>query len=982
MFIRFFATALIAGFISSSIPIATTAKTVAPANYGALRWREIGPLRGGRTTAVAGVPGAEKVYYMGMVNGGIWKTDDAGRTWDPIFDGQDTGSIGALAVAPSNENVVYAGSGEGRQRPDLAIGDGMYKSTDAGATWTHLGLRDGQQIPAIAVDPRDANRLYVAVLGHPYGPNAQRGVYRSTDGGATFERVLYKDENTGAFSVAIDPSHPDTVYATLWSARQAPWEIGSSFELPQNGLYKSTDGGTTWTQLTIGLPAKFGRASVAVAPSDSNTVYLYADSYADGGDGGSLYRSDDAGAHFTKGSDYAGIAERGDDLATVAVDPKDAQTVYVSDTSAYRSTDGGRTVTAFKGAPGGDDYQAIWINPNHPDDILLGVDQGATLSLNRGRTWSSWYNQPTAQMYHVSADDRFPYRVCGGQQESGSACVLSRGDWGQIDERDWHTAGAEEYGYVIPDPLHPGVFFGGKVERFDEATGQAQEVSPIVFRSKDRRVVRTEPLAFDPIGKRTLYFGANVVFATSNGGASWKQISPDLTRQHPAVPAVIAPFEATDPQHGMHRGVVYALAPSYVHQGTIWAGTDDGYVWVTRNGGSKWTNVTPPALTPWSKIAQIDASRFDDRTAYIAVNRFRLDDQRAHAYRTHDGGATWHDIGAGLPLGPVNAIRQDPRVAGLLYAATESGVYVSFDDGNAWQSLQENLPHTSVRDLIVHGNDLVIATHGRGFWILDDIAPLRANGIGLLTPQLAYRVRRSINTDTPLPPEEPHGQNPPDGAIIDYVLGKAAGRVSIEILDAKGAVIRRYASDDPKRAPIEGLDKPAAWERPQVWPGTSAGMHRFVWDLHVTPPAADAYDLPISAVYRDTPRIPEGPLIAPGVYRVRLTIDGNSTTKPIRIAMDPRSHMTQAQLDDQYAMARRLAEAMDRAHAAAPVARKAKAMAMADALDSAWAKCAQLLDIVDGVDAVPTKQARQAFALAIAQANHALLTTKTHVKEP
>ncbi len=966
MFVPFIAALM----LSSHIP---------PSSYGALAWREIGPLRGGRTTAVAGVPSDQKTYYMGMVNGGVWKTDDAGRTWNPIFDGQSSGSIGALVVAPSNENVIYAGSGEGRQRPDLAIGDGMYRSTDAGATWTHLGLRDGQQIPAIAVDPRDASHLYVAVLGHPYGPNAERGIYRSTDGGATFQRVLYKDQNTGAFSLAIDPNHPDTIYGTLWSARQAPWEIGSSFEIPQSGLYKSTDGGTTWNELKTGLPARIGRASVAVAASDSKVVYLYADSYADGGDGGALYRSDDAGAHFAKTNEYPGIAERGDDLTTVAVDPKDAMTVYVSDTSAYRSTDGGKTVTAFKGAPGGDDYQAIWINPNHPDDILLGVDQGATLSLNRGRTWSSWFNQPTAQMYHVAADDRFPYRVCGGQQESGSACVLSRGDWGQINERDWHPAGAEEYGYVIPDPLHPGVFFGGKVERFDEASGQAQEVSPIVFRSKKLRTVRTEPLAFDPIGKRTLYFGANVVFATTNGGTSWRQISPDLTRPHPAVPAVIVPFEATDPQKGTHRGVVYSLAPSYVHRGTIWAGTDDGYVWITRNGGTHWTNVTPAALTPWSKIAQIDASHFDDGTAYIAVNRFRLDDQSAHAYRTHDGGATWRDISAGLPLGPVNAIRADPQVRGLLYAATESGVYISFDDGDAWQSLQQNLPHTSVRDLIVHGDDIAIATHGRGFWILDDIAPLRdlardaaSPAVRFFAPALAYRVRRSINTDTPLPPEEPHGQNPPAGAILDYLLASPARRVAIIVTDASGAAIRRYASDDPTRAPIEGLDKPVAWERPQAWPGTAPGMHRFVWDLHLTPPVADAYDLPISAIYRDTPRVPEGPLVAPGTYTVRLDVDGHVTTRQVRVAMDPRNHMTQTQLADQYAIARELAGYMDRTHAAALLARKAKAASRGDALDLAWAKCAQLLDIVDGVDMPPTAQARQAFASAVAQAKLAL----------
>ena len=978
MFVRIAAIALAAAIILASAP--SHAATFAPSRYAALKWREIGPLRGGRTTAVAGVPGDEKTYYMGAVNGGIWKTGDAGRTWRPIFDGQDTGSIGALAVAPSDERVVYAGSGEGRQRPDLAIGDGVYRSSDAGATWTHLGLRDAQQIPAIVVDPRNADRIYVAALGHPYGPNPQRGVYRSTDGGATFERVLYKDENTGAFSLSLDPHHPETIYATMWSARQAPWEIGSSFEIPQSGLYKSTDGGTTWSQLGVGLPARFGRASVAVAPSDPDVVYLYADSYADGGAGGALYRSDDAGAHWMRTNDYAGIAERGADLATVAVDPKNADRVYVTDTSAYRSDDGGKTVTAFKGAPGGDDYQAIWINPNHPEDIFLGVDQGATISLDGGATWSSWYNQPTAQMYHVSADDRFPYRVCGGQQESGSACVLSRGDWGQIDERDWHTAGAEEYGYVIPDPSHPGVFFGGKVERFDEATGQAQEVSPIVFRSKSARTVRTEPLAFDPIGKRTLYFGANTVFATTNGGASWRKISPDLTRAKPAIPATIVPFEATDPAKGTHRGVVYALAPSYVHRGTIWAGTDDGLVWVTRDGGAHWRDVTPRALTPWSKVAQIDASRFDDATVYLAVNRFRLDDQRPYVYRTHDGGKTWTDISAGLPSGPVNAVREDPYVAGLLYAATESGVYLSSDDGRSWRSLQSNLPHTSVRDLVVHGNDLAIATHGRGFWILDDIEPIRelardasTPAVRFFAPASAYRVRRSINTDTPLPPEEPHGQNPPDGAILDYALRSDAKRVVISIVGPSG-VLRSYASDDPDRKPIEGLDKPAAWERPQVRPARTAGMHRFVWDLRETAPLADAYDLPISAVYRDTPRVPEGPLVAPGTYAVRLDVDGRISTRTVTVKMDPRVRMTAAQLRLQYAMADRLAACMDQTHLAALAARLAKATERGDALDAAWSRCSQLLDTVDGVDAVPTAQARQAFATALAQAHNALLT--------
>jgi photosystem II stability/assembly factor-like uncharacterized protein len=946
------------------LPQPIRAQSVAQANYAGMRWRFIGPHRGGRTVAAIGVANDTRLYYIAAVNGGIWKSDDAGRTWTPIFDGQETGSIGALAVAPSDTNVIYAGSGEGRQRPDLAIGDGIYKSTNAGASWTHLGLRDGQQIPAIAVDPRDATRLYVAVLGHPYGPNTERGVYRSTDGGATFQRVLYKDENTGAFAVTIDPQHPDTIYATLWAARQAPWEIGGSFEIPGSGIFKSIDGGTTWSPLTARLPAQVGRISLAVAPSDSSRLYAFVDTH----NGGAVYRSTDAGAHFFKMNDEPQIGERGDDLATVTVDPHDADVIYVSNTTTYRSSNGGKTFVALKGAPGGDDYQSVWINPTNSDYILLGSDQGATLSVNGGRTWSSWYNQPTAQMYHVNADDRFPYWVCGGQQESGSACVASRGAWGEVTQRDWHPVGAEEYGYVVPDPRHPGVFFGGKVERFDERTGQGQEISPIVMRSKTHRVVRTEPLAFDPLDTRTLYFGANNVYATSNGGSSWRAVSPDLTREHPGVPAVLGAFEKDDPQHGTHRGVVYALAPSYVHRGTIWAGTDDGLVWITRDRGVHWSTITPRELTPWSKIAQIDASRFDDSTAYIAVNRFRLDDQRPHAYRTHDGGKTWQPIGAGLPSGPVNAIRQDPTRRGLLYAATESGVYVSFDDGSAWQSLQLNLPHTSVRDLIVHGNDIAIATHGRGFWILDDIEPIRelarAPSLGdahLFAPALAYRVRRSTNSDTPLPPEEPHGQNPPDGAIVDYALASPAQRVVITIEDASGRIVNRYASDDPARAPIADLDKPPSWERPQQRPAATAGMHRFAWDMHEPAPASVQYDLPISAVMGDTPRVPQGALVAPGRYTVRLTVDGRSFQQPLQIAMDPRVQMTGTQLREQYAIARDISSLMNRTFDAAAAARKAKAGTAADALETLNASLGSLLDIIDGADGPLTSQARRSY---------------------
>jgi photosystem II stability/assembly factor-like uncharacterized protein len=940
---------------------------VSPALYRDLHWRFIGPLRGGRTTSITGVAGHPNLFYIGVVNGGIWKSDDAARTWQPIFDSQPTGSIGALAVAPSDPNVVYAGSGEGLQRPDLAIGDGIYKSTDAGATWAHLGLRNGQQIPAIAVDPKNPDRLFVAVLGHPFGPNDERGVYRSLDGGATFARVLFKNENVGAYDVVLDPHDPNVVYATLWAARQAPWEIGGSFEIPGSGIYKSADGGTTWSQLTTGLPQRMGRAEIAAAPSDPQRVYAYADTPDDGG---AVYRSDDSGAHFEKTNGDAAIAQRGDDLVSIAVDPHDANVLYLTNTSTYRSSDGGKTFVAIKGAPGGDDYHTVWIDSGNSNVIALAADQGATISVNHGRTWSTWYNQPTAQMYHVSADDRFPYWVCGGQQESGSACVSSRGDWGAITQRDWHTVGAQEYGYVIPDPLHPGVFFGGKIERFVERTGQTQEVSPIALPSKRYRVVRTEPLAFDRFDRGRLYFGSNVVFATDDGGMRWHVISPDLTRVHAGVPPVLGPFESGDPQHGMHRGVVYAIAPSYRRRGTIWAGTDDGLVWITRDGGAHWRNVTPPGMTPWSKVAQIGASRFDDDTAFVAVNRFRLDDLRPYVYVTRDGGMHWQLSVTGLPNEPVNAVRQDPQEPRLLYAATENGAYVSFDGGAHWQSLQLGLPHTSVRDLIVHGNDAIVATHGRGFWILDDVTPLRAlarEGTELLArggyffaPAPAYRVRRSLNTDTPLPPDEPTGENPPDGAILDYALAGNARRVTITIADASGRVVRRYASDDPEPAPIPDLDKPAYWERPFRRPATGEGMHRFVWDLREPPPQSVAQDLPISAVPHDTPRVPEGALVVPGRYTVTLDADGRTLQRSLTVVMDPRVSITSAQLRQQYTLARELTSLMGRSFRDATTAKSAGHETSAELFESINESAAQLLDTIDGADAPPTSQATAA----------------------
>jgi len=947
--------------------------SVSPSFYRALHWRFVGPLRGGRTVALAGVPDRPNLFYIAAVNGGIWRTQDAGRTWTPIFDGQPTGSIGALAVAPSDPRIVYAGSGEGLQRPDLAVGDGIYKSTDGGTTWMHLGLRDGQQIASMAVDQKDPNRLFVAVLGHPYGPNPERGVYRTLDGGSTFTRVLYENENTGAFDVVIDPNDPSVVYATLWAARQAPWEIGASFEIPGSGIFKSSDGGSTWRPLTDGLPQRIGRAEVAVAPSDSRVVYAYADVEKKGDEAGALYRSDDGGAHFALVNDAAEIAQRGDDLVSLAVDPVTPQIVYLTNTSTYRSADGGRTMVAIKGAPGGDDYHTVWVNPHDSKIIALASDQGATISVDDGATWSSWYNQPTAQMYHVNADDRFPYWVCGGQQESGSACVASRGNWGEVTERDWHTVGAQEYGYVVPDPLHPGITYGGKVEKHDEGTDQTQEVSPIALPSKQYRVVRTEPIAFDRFDRHRIYFGANLVFASENGGESWRAISPDLTRAHAGVPAVLGPFENDDPANGAHRGVVYALAPSRVRPGTIWAGTDDGQLWIAHDVSSgamaHWENITPPELTPWSKISQIDASPFDDRTAFVAVNRLRLDDFHPYVYVTRDGGRNWQSITAGLPDQPVNAIRQDPTARNLLYAATENGVEVSFDGGERWQSLQNDLPRTSVRDVIVHDNDLIVATHGRGFWILDDVEPLRElagavlpNAPYLFAPQRAYRVRRSTNTDTPLPPEEPMGENPPDGAILDYAIAGSAQRIVLAIYDSSGRLVRRFSSDDRPPPPIPNLDKPAYWERPFVRPSTAAGMHRFVWDLREPNPRAVTQDLPISAVPHDTPRVPQGPLVPPGVYTVRLEVDGRITQRQLTVAMDPRVAISTAHLERQYLLARRVAALLDASYDRARAARTQHRADVAIAYDAINDAASGLLDTIDGADAPPTLQAEAAVA--------------------
>lgn len=935
--------------------------------FSEMRWRMIGPFRGGRTVAASGIPGNTNVFYAAANNGGVWKTTDAGRVWAPVFDEQPTGSIGVLAVAPSRPDTLYVGSGEGLQRPDLSVGDGVYKSTDAGRTWTHLGLRDAQQIAGLAVHPRDPERVYAAVLGHPYGANAERGVFRSQDGGKTWTKVLYKDENTGASAVALDPENPDVVYAALWAARQGPWENGS-WQGPESGLFKSIDGGTTWKKLTQGLPTfaeGLGRIGFTVSPADPRRVYATVDA-ADGK--GGLYVSDDAGESWMRANGESRVWGRGDDFAELRAHPKNRNEVWAANTSTYRSTDSGKTFTPVKGAPGGDDYHTIFIHPENPDVILLAADQGATISVNGGATWSSWYNQPTAQLYHVSTDERFPYWVYGGQQESGSVAIASRGDHGAISFRDWHPVGAEEYGYVAPDPLDPDLVYGGKLTRFRHSTGDVQDVSPAPLRGK-YRFLRTAPVVFSPADPHVLFYAGNVLFRTRNGGRSWDVVSPDLSRETPDVPDSIGVYRKPEMAKQPRRGVIYTVAPAKKDVNVIWAGTDDGLIHRTADGGKTWVDVTPPGLTAWSKVSLIDASPFDDLTAYAAINRFRLDDLKAHITRTHDGGKTWKEIVKGLPDDPVNAVREDPFRKGLLYAATERMVHVSFDDGENWQPLRLNMPATSIRDLVVHGDDLVAATHGRGFWILDDVTPLRqldakraAGTPGapfLYAPQTAVRVRRNRNTDTPLPPEEPVGQNPPDGAILDYVLAaQPAAAVTLEILDHDGALVRRFASDDAPEPLVEPLVVPAYWVRPPRLLSAAPGMHRFVWDLRLPPPPVLAPEYPISAIAGDTPKEPLGPLVPPGAYTVKLTVDGKAFSRTLTVKMDPRAAISAADLAAQFALLKRitgLLARLDAEHVKTAERRHRDRGSLEAALLNVYG-------IVEGADDPPTTQAAEAVA--------------------
>jgi photosystem II stability/assembly factor-like uncharacterized protein len=901
--------ALLAAAALPSHPVcAQQAPRIEPGLFSELRWRNIGPMRGGRTRSAAGHPSHPYTFYIGVVNGGVWKTTDAGHTWASVFDDQPTQSIGALVVAPSNANILYAGSGEGLQRPDLSVGDGVYRSTDGGATWRHLGLRDAQQIAAIAVDPRDANRVFVAALGHPYGPNAERGIYVSTDGGENFRAVLQRGPDVGGNDVDIDPVNPQVVYANLWESRQGPWE-NAAWSGTGGGLFKSTDGGATWKQLAGGLPEGVNQVNLAIAPSNTQRLYATVAS----GSGVGFYRSDDAGESWTRITTDTRPVGRigGGDLPVPAVDPKNPDVIIMASTVSWKSVDGGRTWGPYKGAPGGEDYQGVWINPDDPNIVLLVADQGAVVTLNGGASWSAWYNQSTAQLYHVAADNAFPYRLCSGQQESGSACVASRGNYGVISVRDWLPVGVDEYGYVAPDPLNLDLVFGGRsVTRFDRRTGQVSNVSPVAggrggapgAGTLTFRQVRTQPVVFSAAQPRALYFANNYLWKTVDGGITWKRISPDLTRTTYGLPASIGKY--SDPTQVTQRGVIYTIGPSPREAGRIWIGTDDGMIHVTSDSGAHWQDVTPAQIGPWWKVFMIDAGHFDSRTAYAAVNTLRLDDMKPHLYRTHDGGKSWTEIVKGMEdAGAANAIREDPVKRGLLYASTERGVWVSFNDGDNWHPLQQNLPRSSARDIIVKDDDLAVATHGRGFWILDDITPLRQIDAAtvdqeavLFKPTTAWRVRWNTSTDMPWPKEEPVLPNPPDGVSINYYLRSAASTpVVIEVLSSDGRLVRRYSSEDPV-TPIpapEAAAVPLYWYKPPQRLATSAGLHRWIWDVHLQPlpgggGGGGRGGLPISAIPGNAAPAVGTPWANPGTYTVKLSVNGKTYSQPISVRQDPR----------------------------------------------------------------------------------------------
>ncbi len=891
-----------------------------------LRWRLLGPFRGGRTAAASGVVGRPHEFYFGAVNGGVWKTIDAGRVWTPVFDTQPVASIGALATAPSAPDIVYVGSGESTLRDSVGYGNGMYKSVDAGKSWTHIGLADTQHIGKIAIHPRDPDVVFVAAIGHLYAPNAERGVFRTTDGGRSWKKVLDKGENVGAVEVVLDPSDPRVVYAGLWNTRRPPWFTYAPTNGPGGGIWKSTDGGDTWAQLTVGLPKEgIGRTGIAVAPSDPRRVYAVVDcllpdpaaapppsplrppGVATGQQPpvamlGGFFRSDDAGATWTRLSSDPALWSRGWYFEKVTVDPKNADVVYVPNVAVNRSMDGGKSWIVLRGSPGGDDYHQVWIDPSDTGTMIVASDQGALITHNgsspdpRDVTWSSWLNQPTAQLYHISVDYRFPYWVTGAQQDSGAIAVRSRGKFAEISMRDWEPIGAGgESGLTAGDPLHPGIIYGEMGNRHDLETnmpvpGTTAPTAPSA--SEPLRADWTQPLVFSRADPHALYYAAQFLFRTTDGAKTWIRISPDLTRTDAAVPTTLDAAAAGATDRNGKRGVIYAVAPSPLKASTIWIGTDDGLIHFTVDDGKSWRNLTPAAISAWSRVTSIDASHFDAGSAYASVDRHQLQDFEPYIYRTRDMGRSWQPIIRGLPAGVyVHVVKEDPRRRGLLVCGTERGVFVSMNDGDDWQPLQLNLPVTSVRDFEFYGDDLIVGTHGRGIWVIDDITPLHqidaavmGSDVHLFTPAAAIDHLQGDDNGTPFQRDEAQAENPPAGAVIDYYLrNKVSGPVTLEILDAGGRSVHLFSSEraaEPasrRRGPAAGLPRISpVWQTvPQLLP-TSAGLHRVVWDPVTIedPEAAGAQGRP--------------PLRLTGNFTARLTVSGKSYTQPFVVRPDPR----------------------------------------------------------------------------------------------
>jgi photosystem II stability/assembly factor-like uncharacterized protein len=920
-----------------------------------LQWREVGPMRGGRTFGVSGHASQPDTFYMGSVGGGVWKTENSGRTWTPISDtGIPIGSIGAVAVAPSDPNVVYVGTGESDIRSQNSYGIGMFKSTDAGKTWKHIGLDDTRQISRVVVDPTNPNRVYVAALGHIYDANSERGVFRSTDGGATWKKVLAhpKDpNNVGAADIAIDAKNPKVLYASLWATRRPPWAVYAPSNMPGGGLWKSVDGGDTWKPLAGGLPTDefVGRIGIAIAPSNSRRLWAVVDDLGTGvarpirGGGGAgrgpeapptsggVYVSDDAGATWKMVNRENRLWGRGWYFCSVSVDPANQEKAYVINTAVYVTTDGGKSFVPLKGAPGGDDYHQLWINPRDGNRMVLSSDQGTVVTVDGGKTWSSWYNQPIAQIYHVAADNRFPYWLYGAQQDSGGVGVSTWSRQGLLSFRNWEPiCEAGESDTVLPDPKDGNILYGRGSGRCDQALNIAVPLGgslpPSDPNNPDRKTW-TLPFVFSQADE-AMYYANQFVMRSRDRGKTWEKISADLTRVNPALPANLDPVTAKDIDQQMteHFGVVYALGPSPLRANLLWAGTDDGLIHVTRDDGKTWQDVTPAAMTPWSKVSQIDAGHFDADTVYASIDRHRIGDMKPYIYRTHDGGKSWQNVVDGIPSGAyVNCVREDPSQKGLLYAATELRVYVSFDDGAQWQPLQNNMPVTSIRDLVVHGDDLAIATHGRGFWVMDHATPVlrqvTAQGSQIQTAAAhlfqpgaeTFAIRNGGMNGTPLPMDEPQLQNPPAGVVTYYWLKSASSQpLKLELVDARGAVRACAASDTPVRPPdTNTLNVEAKWQQPAQPPSAAAGMHRFALNVGggrgfggfgrgaVATPARDACNPNPTAPPQQAAGGRGGrgggggrggaQGLQPGEYTVRLTVDGQTYTQQVTVKPDPRN---------------------------------------------------------------------------------------------